>query len=108
MEEIEIFYNTDVEYFLNNLIFVLYKEEYFNYMENAIEYKDKIIDFIDENIKSFPHKKTPLLISYLGTNYIFYKSNSRTTWYIFFEKNGNQFYISHITNNHSKLAKHFK
>jgi len=42
-------------------------------MENAIEYKDNIIDFIDQNIHSFPHKLTPLPLFHLGSNYVFTK-----------------------------------
>lgn len=108
MEEIKIFYKIEVEIFLNNLIYILYKADYFSYVENAIEYKDNIIDFIDQNIQSFPHKLTPLPLFYLGSNYIFYKSNSRTTWYIFFEKEENQYLITYISNNHTEIAKFFK
>jgi len=108
MEEIKIFYKVEVEHFLNNLIYILYKEDYFSYMENAIEYKDNIIDFIDQNIQSFPHKLTPLPLFHLGSNYIFYKSNARTTWYIFFEKEENQYLITNISNNHTEIAKFFK
>ena len=50
MEEIKVFYKPEVEHFLNELIYILYKENYFSYLENAIDYKDKIIDFIEENI----------------------------------------------------------
>lgn len=107
MEEIKIFYKLEVENFLNNLIYILYKEDYFNYIENAIEYKDNIIDFIDTNIHSFPHKLTPLPLYYLGSSYIFYKSNSRTTWYIIFEKEEEQYLITNISNNHTDIAMYF-
>lgn len=54
MEKINVFYKSEVELFINELIYILYKEDYFNYLENAIEYKDTIIDFIEQNIASFP------------------------------------------------------
>ncbi|MES2240340.1 MAG: hypothetical protein V4497_08795 [Bacteroidota bacterium] len=105
MEEIKIFYKAEVENYINELIYILYKENYFSYLENAIEYKDRIIDFIEQNIASFPSKTTPLALYHLGSKYIFYKSNQRTTWYIFFEKKENQYLITFITNNHTEIAK---
>jgi hypothetical protein len=108
MEEIKIFYKPDVELFLNELIFVLYKENYFSYLENAIGYKNKIIDFIEENIENFPYQNTPLPLYSLGSKYIFYKSNARTTWYVFFEKEENQILITYISNNHTEIANFFK
>ena len=105
MEEVKIFYKPEVEHFLNDLIYILFKEDYFSFIENAINYKDNIIDFVDQNIESFPHKTTPLPLFHLGSNYIFYKSNSRTTWYIFFEKKENMFLVTSIINNHIELAK---
>lgn len=72
--------------YLDELVYTLFKEEYFSYSENAQLYVDKIVDFIILGINSFPHKITPQKLQYLGSNYIFYKSNNRTTWYVFFEK----------------------
>ena len=37
---------------------------------------------------------------------MFYKSNPRTTWYIFFDKEDNQYLITFITNNHTEIAKY--
>lgn len=105
MEKINVFYKSEVELFINELIYILYKEDYFNYLENAIEYKDTIIDFIEQNIASFPSKSTPLFLNHLGSKYIFFKSNSRTTWFIFFENDGNQYLVTFISNNHTEMAK---
>lgn len=44
---------------LNELIFILFKEKYFSYLENFILYKDKIIDFIEIDIANF-HPKISL------------------------------------------------
>lgn len=104
MEKIEIFYKVEVENYINELVFVLFQEDYFLFLENAIEYKDKIINFIETNIANFPYRNTPIPLASLGTNYIFYKSNNRTTWYVFFEKEKNKFLITYITNNHSEIA----
>lgn len=104
MEEIKIFYKPEVEHFINDLIYILYKENYFTYLKNAIDYKDKIIDFVEQNIKSFPSKTTPLRLYHLGSKYLFYKSNPRITWYIFFETKDKQYLITHISNNHTEIA----
>jgi hypothetical protein len=99
-----IFKNNVLEYF-DELVFLLFKEEYFSYAENAQLYVDKIVDFIFMEIKSFPHKRTPQKIKYLGSNYVFYKANNRTTWFIFFEKQHNKYLITSILNNHCEEAK---
>lgn len=105
MEKVSVKYKTQVTHYLNDLIFKLFKDDYFSYFENSVEYKNKIIEFIDANIAIFPARKTPLRIRYLGSNYIFYKSNQRTTWYIFFEQKETNFIITTIMNNNSKEVK---
>ena len=105
MEEINVKYKSDVINYLNQLTFTLFKENYFSYFENSVNYKDRIIDFIDENIFFFPARKTPFQLKNFGSNYIFYKSNQRTTWYIFYEQKDNNFVITNIINNNSEEVK---
>jgi len=105
MEKVKILYKPEFEDFLYDLVFILFKENYFDYFENAELYKDNIVDFVENNIANFPFKKTPLQLQNLGSNYIFYKSNYRTTWYVFFEQNGSKYLITNILNNHCKEAK---
>ena len=97
MEKI-IFENAVLEYF-DDLVFNLFREEYFGFPESAQIYVDKIVAFIISSISAFPHKKTPSILQYLGSNYIFYKTNARTTWYIFFEKRDQNYLITGIINN---------
>ena len=104
MEKIEVYYKVEVENYINELVYKLFQEDYFHFIENAIQYRDKLIHFIEDNIASFPFRNTPIPLGSLGTNYIFYKSNNRTTWYIFFERKQNIFLITYITNNHSEIA----
>jgi hypothetical protein len=99
-----IFKNKVLDYF-DELVYMLFEEEYFSYSENAQLYVDKIVDFIILEINSFPHKSTPQKLQYLGSNYIFYKANARTTWFIFFEKQDIVFLITGIINNHCQEAK---
>ena len=98
-------YVPEVEYYIENLIDILFKEEYFGFEIYAQNYGAKIIDFVEENINSFPAKKTPIQLKYFGSTYIFYKANHHTTWYIFFEKSENNYLITNIINSHSKEAK---
>ena len=106
MEEIKILYKPIVEEYINELIYILYEQEYFGFLEDAISYKDAIIDFIENNIAVLPAKFTPFILRKLGKQYIFYKANQRTTWFIFFEKKDNIYLITFITNNHSEIIKH--
>ena len=105
MEKVIILYRPEVETYLNELIFVLFKEKYFSYLENSILYKDKIIDFIESDIATFPSKKTPKELKNFGSKYIFYKSNQRTTWYVFFENKNNNYLITNIINSHCEEIK---
>ena len=101
----KVIFKNNVLNYLDELVFTLFKEEYFSYYENAQLYADKIVDFIILEIDSFPHKNTPQKFLYLGSNYIFYKANNRTTWYIFFEKRDQNYLITGIINNHCEEAK---
>lgn len=91
--------------YLDDLVFILFKEEYFGFMQSSYDYVDKIIDFIENDIATFPSKKTPTALKNFGSKYIFYKSNQRTTWYIFFENKNNNFLITNIINSHCEETK---
>jgi hypothetical protein len=102
--KIKIIFTPPVIDFLDDLAQVLYKKEYFGFIETAEEYVSKIYDAVPENLKLSTHKPTPKNLKYLGTNYFFYKSNNRTTWYIFFEKKNQNYLITGIINNHCEEA----
>lgn len=103
--EIKVVFTPYVIDFLDDLVRVLCKKEYFGFIETAEEYVSKIYDAVPENIKLSPHRLTPKSLKYLGPNYIFYNSNNRTTWYIFFEKKNHNYLITGIINNHCEEAK---
>jgi aromatic ring-opening dioxygenase LigB subunit len=84
--KIKIVFTPHVIYFLDDLVYILYKKEYFGFIETAEEYVSKIYDAVPEKIKHKIHKSTPQKLQYLGSHYIFFKANARTTWYVFFEK----------------------
>ena len=106
MEKITIYFKKEVLNYFNELVFDLYSNDYFSNLENAIQYKEKIIQFIKESITTFPSKKSPKKLISFGSEYIFYKANQRTTWFIFFEKSDTVFLITAIINNHSHFAKY--
>ena len=87
--------NNVLEYF-DDLIYALFEDEYFGFVESSETYVNKIIDFIYENHQTFPSKTTPKQIKSLGSNYIFYKINPRPTWFIFFEKKAAIFLVTNI------------
>jgi hypothetical protein len=100
-----IIFQDGVLNYLDNLVYILFTEEYFGYMQSSYDYVDKIIDFIKNSILTFPSKKTPVELKNFGSRYIFYKSNQRTTWYVFFEQKNNNFLITNIINSHCEETK---
>ncbi|MXO03876.1 hypothetical protein [Flavobacterium sp. HBTb2-11-1] len=101
----KIIFKEEVLRYFDNLVYRLFEDEYFGFPESARDYVDKIVEFVLLSISSFPHKKTPKSLQSLGADYIFYKTNSRTTWYIFFEKRNQNYLITGILNNHNEEAK---
>ena len=89
---------------MEELVLILFDDKYFSFFSNAVQYVDKIFDFVIVNIHTFPHKNTPKKLLPFGTHYIFYKSNGRTTWFIFFEKLDENYFVTGILNNHCEEA----
>lgn len=81
--KIEVIFTANVISYLDYLTRILYKKEYFGFIESAEEYVSKIYDFASEKIPSENYKTTPKELKHLGSKYIFYKANSRTVWYLF-------------------------
>ena len=69
--KIKVIFTPYVIDFLDDLVRVLYKKEYFGFIETAEEYVLKIYDAVPENIKLSPHKSTLKNLQHLGSNYIF-------------------------------------
>ena len=100
-----IIYVPEVEQYLEDLVDILFYEEYFGFEDAAQSYAEKIVHFIEQDIQNFPARKTPDKLKNFGSNYIFYKSNQRTTWYIFFELMKNNYLITNIINSNSEEVK---
>jgi hypothetical protein len=103
--EIKVFISHAVVDYLDTLVYQLYKKEYFGFLSAAEEYVVSIYDVINFNIH-LNNKQTPQKLLYLGSNYIFYKPNKRTTWFIFFEKKDTTYLVTGIINNYSEEIRH--
>lgn len=86
--------------FLNELIEVLVKKEYFGFLDSAEEYVNWLYDFILHDLPEQKPRKTPKGLKRYGRYYTKLKSNKRTTWYIFFDELNKHYIVKHITNNH--------
>ncbi len=96
-----IIFKDSVSEYLDDLVYNLYDNEYFGFIDSSEVFVDKLIDFIYENIGKYPSYKTPIEIKYIGSNYILYKSTQRTTWYIYFDTENDNYLITNIINNYS-------
>lgn len=100
----KVIFSSQVLQQLEDLALILFYKDYFSYQSNALLYVDNILEYVENSISTFPHKITSKALLHLGANYIFYKTNARTTWYIFFEKNKASYLVTGILNNHCSEA----
>ena len=87
-----------VEETLTLLVEKLYQKEYFGFKQSAKDYVDIIVDFMF-TIPTLRHKRT--LNPKHGTYYCTYRHNTKTSWYIYFDIEGELYNIKNIINNHS-------
>ena len=98
----KVFYSQVATDFLNDLVTILYEQDYFGFLETTLDYMTKMKNFIEKSIHNTPHHPAPQYFSKYqkSMKYIIYQANKRTTWYIFFKQSENRFLIYYITNNH--------
>jgi hypothetical protein len=98
----KIIYHKQVIDCLNELVDILYEQNYFGFKESAYDYVDWIFNRIENNIAVLPPKAAPEYFSKYGKNlyYISLKKNNQTTWYIFFHHETDLFHVRYISNNH--------
>lgn len=110
MEQIEIKYKPSVEKYLNDLVDILFEEEYFGFIESAQKYIRDVIDSAEYSMLNYNPRNTPTKLLKYGEFYISYPSNNKTTWYIFFSKFEHQILVKYITNIHvvdARFLEHF-
>ena len=104
MEKV-IVYSKDIEGYLNNLIDILFYQDYFSYIENAEKYVENLKDEIEKYIDVKQHYKSPRNLEQFGKQFIIVSLNNKTSWYILFDRKDNRFLIQFITNNHVEESK---
>jgi hypothetical protein len=96
MEQVVI--TESVYKYLDELVEILYEEEYKGFVESAIDYVNTIFDFLF-SIPSYTIKNTYNNI--YGNYYCKHKHNQKTTWYAIFDKEEDDYIIKKLINNHS-------
>lgn len=104
--KIEVNFTPKVIAYLDDLVQVLYIKEYFGFIETAEKYVSEIYDSVPGNLKAKKYKSAPKQLKHLGSKYIFYKVNSRTVWYIFFESKDEKYLITGIINSYCEEVKY--
>lgn len=65
MELGKIIFSNHINQRFEELVFILHFNDYFSYQSNAIDYVDKIYDFINIDIYTFPYQNIPKRITSL-------------------------------------------
>jgi len=93
--------------YLDDLVIILYKEEYFGFLESSSKYVKELLEDIKVNLPTKLHKPAPKYFDQYGKGmyYASFRKNKHTEWYAFFriyKKNGELIYqIRYIANNHT-------
>jgi hypothetical protein len=92
--------------YLENLVIILYKKEYFGFLETSRSYVKELLVDIKTNLPAKLHKPAPKYFDKYGKGmkYAVFRKNKRTNWYAFFKtyrKDGETYYVvRYIANNH--------
>lgn len=78
LEALTVQFLPEVEDYLLDLAYVLYRENYFGFLEDAFRYVDEIVSFAESKLPTMPFKNTPENLKELGSKYIFYRANQNT------------------------------
>ena len=99
---INVIYSEIVESYLKTLTIILAQNAYFGDKEFAKKYVTDLIYNIETKIGYTVKRPVPKQYSYYQKNlqYITYKRNKQTSWYILFIQQQDRYLITHITNNH--------
>jgi len=82
----KIGYRPEVKQYLKDLAYILFKREYFGYLQTSIEYVERLTMDIEKYIDIKQHKHTPRALVKYGKYYASFSINRRTTWYVIFSK----------------------
>ena len=77
---IEVLYSREIEFFLNDLVDVLFYKDYFSYLENAENYVFDLKEEIESSISSYIHFNSPKKFHKYGSYYIIVSISKSTSW----------------------------
>lgn len=99
----KVVYHKNVTEYLNELIDILYDKEYFGFKDAAYDYVEWIFEQIESSIHTKLKKPAPKYFDRYGQDlsYVVFKRNSNTSWYVFFKKQEDVYFIFYIGNNHN-------
>jgi plasmid stabilization system protein ParE len=100
---ITVIYAPKVSEYLNNLIDILYENDYFSYRDSAEEYVIDLLDKIRLSLPTFTHRLPRYRRKVYGkhTKYITIRKNKHTSYYIFFLQKADKYIVTYIGNNHT-------
>jgi len=95
-------FSNRVSSYFDELITILFWQDYFGFIDSALQYVLDMMNYIEKYIAVLPNYIAPDYFDKYqkGMRYMTYQANRRTTWYIFFKQKDNRFIIYYITNNH--------
>jgi hypothetical protein len=98
----EVIFHPSVVEYLDTLGKQLFDNGYFGYRKNAVQYIQRMVDYISSCVHLHAAIPAPDYFEKYGSHlkYITYHSTKRTTWYIFFQHLDNRFLIRYTTNSH--------
>jgi len=100
-----ILYSPSVQLYLIELVATLYEKAYFGFEESAHDYVEQIRNSIRAELpKGINHRLAPKELKHYGNLYAKIQTTSHTTWYVFFDKLDNRYWVGFITNNHTPQA----
>ncbi|HNW90034.1 MAG TPA: hypothetical protein PKN48_10245 [Bacteroidales bacterium] len=102
----KIVYNKEVTVFFNDLIDILFEQEYFSYYDSSKKYVLKLKSEIQKTIHIKQRHNTPQSLIKHGKHYKKFSISKRTTWVVFYTLKNGTYYINYITNNHTPDAEH--
>jgi len=100
-----------VRQYIYELSYILYKKDYFSYLDTAEEYFEELFEDINTTLPNRQKRCAPEYFERYGKNmfYATFRKSKRTQWYVFFsiyEENDELIYlVRYITNNH--VVAHF-
>ena len=96
----KVVYSRNCKSYLTNLGYKLFEKDYFGFLINAKDYVNRIVAEIESSISTKQHKAAPIRFKKYGNHYITIKTTKRTTWYVFFFREKDTYFVNFITNNH--------